>query len=175
MLLGIGIFIILRFIPALNRNLEWARVFSHELSHTVAGMLMLHRIHYFRAGEKEGVMTHSGRWGNMFISLAPYTMFLFTLPLLIFRGMGQNAFIYILDLLIGFTFAFHISCFWVQTRTYQTDLQKVGYAKSFLYIAFCHLFNISLIILTVRKGIWGAIAFLFSHYWADFLKLIPGI
>lgn len=175
LLIGVGIFVAICFIPALNKNLEWARTFSHELSHTVASVLMFHRIHDFRASIREGVMYHSGRFGSTFISLAPYTLLLYTAPFLLFRVMGQNAFIYIIDMFIGFTVAFHVSCFWTQTRLYQTDLKNVGYVKSFMHIAVWHLFNSSLIILSIRKGIWGAIGYLFTNYWHDLLKLIPGV
>lgn len=175
LLIGIALFIIICFTPVLNKNLEWARVFSHELSHTVAGVLMFHRIHDFRASESEGVMFHSGRFGTIFITLAPYTMLLFTFPFLLFRVMGQNTFIYIVDMLIGFTLAFHVSCFISQTGTYQTDIKTSGYIKSFMYISVWHFFNISLIILSIRKGLWGAIGYLFSNYWQDLLKFIPGI
>lgn len=175
LLIGVAAYIIITFIPAFSQNLDWMQTFSHERSHTVAAILMFHKIHDFRAGINEGVMFHSGRFGSTFITLAPYTMLLFTFPFLLFRVMGQNAFIYIVDMLIGFTLAFHVNCFWKQTRLYQTDIKNVGYAKSFMYIAVWHLFNGSLIILSVRKGIWGAIGYLFTNYWHDLLKLIPGV
>jgi hypothetical protein len=89
--------------------------------------------------------------------------------------MGQNAFIYIIDMLIGFTLAFHISCFWDQTGFHQTDIKNTGYVKAIMYIAVWHMFNGSLIILSIRKGIWGAFGYLFTNYWQDLLKLIPGV
>lgn len=175
LLIGVAAYIIITFIPAFRQNLDWMRVYSHERSHMVAAILMFHKIHDLRADVNEGVLWHSGRWGDTFITMAPYTMLLFTFPFLLFRGMGQNAFIYIIDMFIGFTLAFHIGCFWKQTRPFQTDIQNVGYVKSYMYITVWHLFNGSLVILSLRKGIWDAIGYLFSNYWHDLLKLIPGV
>jgi hypothetical protein len=188
LLIGVGVFLILCYVvrPLVRGrnsstgdrdffNIDWLSTFTHELSHTIAGMLMLHNIHNFRASIREGEMQHSGKYGSTFITLAPYTLLIYTFPVLLFRLMGQNAFIYIVDFLVGLTLAFHIRCFCTQTGFYQPDLKKVGLVKSAMYISFWHLFNASLIILSIRKGVWGAIGYLFTNYWHDLLKLIPGV
>lgn len=172
LLVGVAGYVVLNHIPGINLNKEMLQTFAHELSHMIAGLLMFHKIHDFRAREKEGVIYHSGRFGNTFITMAPYTLLIFTFPFLLFRLMGQNAFIYIIDICIGFTTAFHVNCFWRQTHHEQPDLKRVGYLKSGLYIAGWHFFNASLIILSIRKGLWGALGYLFSNYWNDISQLV---
>lgn len=188
LLIGIGAFLFLCYVvrPHVRRwdrstgdrdifNIDWLSNFTHELSHTIAGLWMLHVIHNFRAGTRDGEVQHSGKYGSNFITLAPYTLLIYPIPILLIRLMCQNSFIYIVDFLIGFTLAFNVRCFCVQTGSYQSDLKKVGLVKSALYISFFHLFNASLIILSFRKGVLGACGYLFTNYWHDLLKLIPGV
>lgn len=171
-LAGVAIQIVVRFVPFLCKNTRWLQTLAHESSHAVMSILMFHKIIDFRVQEEEGEISHRGRYGNFFIALAPYTLMILTLPFLLFRLIAQNSAIYIIDLCIGFTAAFHAYCFWDQTHQNQTDIKKIGYLKSGLYITIWHLFNVSLIILSIRKGLWGALGYLFTNYWNDLLQLV---
>lgn len=75
--------------------------------------------------------------------------------------------LYVFDLFIGFTLAFHIICFWKQTKPYQIDIQQQGYVRAFLFISVAWFFNATIILLSIRKGIVGAVTYLFPRYWND--------
>lgn len=174
--IGIAAYYVLRLIPQLKKNEEWLQVFSHELSHTIVGLMLFQRIHSFQAGEKSGVVYHSGRrFGETFISLAPYYLPIFTFAFLLFRIIGAWKSLYIFDTFIGFSLAFHCLCFIKQTRPYQTDISSVGYLKAYLFIACALLFNLTIILLSIRKGIVNANVYLFTHYWNDIVQFINHI
>lgn len=168
MLYGMAAYFIIRMIPFASRNELWLQTFSHELSHTVVSLMFFQKIHSFRADEDNGIMWHSGRrWGGIFISLAPYCLPIYTFAFLLLRIIGANKMLYIFDLLIGFTLAFHLVCFWKQARPYQIDIQRQGYVRAYLFIAVALLFNTTIILLSIRKGIVGAVCYLFPKYWND--------
>lgn len=174
--MGFGAYYILRLLPFLRKNEEFLQIFSHELTHTVVGLFFFQRIHSFQANEQEGVVWHSGRrFGSLLISLAPYCLPIFTFAFLLLRIIGANKSLYIFDLLIGFTLAFHFLCFIKQTRPYQTDISSNGYLLSFLFIACFLLFNLTIIMLSIRKGIINANTYLFTSYWKDILAIYNNV
>lgn len=168
LLYGLGSYFIIRKLGFFSRNEHWLQTTSHEVTHAVVGMLFFHKIHSLQANEGRGAVYHSGRSvGAIFISLAPYCLPIFTFVFLLMRIMGADKMLYIFDLFIGFTLAFHLVCFVSQTRLYQPDIQKYGYIKSFLFLFIAWFFNASIILLSIRKGIVGAVMYLFSEYWSD--------
>ena len=172
MLYGMAAYFAIRITPFVSRNEQWLQIFSHELTHTVVGMMFLQKIHSFHAEENQGVVWRSGKpIGNIFISLAPYCLPIFTYGFLLLRIFVENKMLYVFDLFIGFTLSFHLVCFWNQTRPYQTDIKQQGYLRAFLFIAVALLFNLTIILLSIRKGIVGAVTYLFPRYWNDIVNL----
>ncbi len=168
MLYGMAAYLIIRLLPFISRNEPWLQTFSHEMTHAVVGLMFFQKIHSFHAEENQGVVWRSGRpIGDMFIGLAPYCLPIYTYAFLLLRIMSANKMLYIFDLLIGFSLAFHIVCFLKQTRLQQPDIKDRGYLRSFLFIATALLFNATIILLSVRKGIVGAVTYLFPRYWND--------
>jgi hypothetical protein len=86
---------------------------------------------------------------------------------MLLRLIGERQALYVFDLLTGLTAAFHAVAFFKQIRPYQTDIQSQGYLKSYLFIAAFLLFNSTVILLTVRKGISYAFRTLVRDYWYD--------
>lgn len=176
-LIGAGGYFLLRILRIFTRNESWLQTFSHELSHTVVGMMFLRRIHSFSATTGEGEITHSGRirFGQIFISLAPYCLPIFTYALLFLRLLGATKSLYIFDIMIGVTFAFHLLCFWRQTGNHQTDIRSVGYLRSYLFLIWAWLFNATIILLSIRMGVLDAFksvaldSWQFFQEWADVL------
>jgi hypothetical protein len=158
-------------LPFFRKNEKFMQTFSHELTHTIVGLMFGRKIHSFRATAGEGgEMCHSGgRFGGIFISLAPYCLPLFTYVFLLLRIIGAWKLLLWFDVFVGFTLAFHIVCFATQTRNYQTDISSRGYLKSYLFIVLFWLFNATVILLSVRKGIVNAVTYLFPQYWGDIL------
>ena len=169
--LGIGIaaYFVLRIIPGLKKNEDFLRVFAHELSHTLVGILFLREIKEFNAGEREGQILHAGRnrFGSLFISLAPYCFPYVTYLLLLLIIMIKPEFVWVFEMLAGFTWAFHIMCFIDQTGSYQTDISGQGFFRSYAYIIMAHAFNLSVILLSIQEGIISANVDLFTAYWHD--------
>ena len=164
-----AIYFALSIIRLFNKNLEWLRTFSHELTHTVVGLMFLRKIHSFEAGQGEGVMSHSGglRIGTIFISLAPYCLPLFTFPLLFLRELSATNSLYIFDIIIGLTLAFHIGCFRSQIGRHQTDITSVGVFKSYLFIFAMWVVNLTIILMSTRMGVIDAFKNLGIEYWND--------
>ena len=75
--------------------------------------------------------------------------------------------LYVMDILIGLTLGFHLHCFLTQSRNYQTDISDRGYVKSYLFIAAFLMFNLTVILMSVRLGIVEANVRLFTAYWSD--------
>ncbi len=165
-LIGVGSYFGVGLLRIFNRNLEWAQTFSHELSHTLVGILFLRKIHSFTAEEGTGVMTHSGSWrfGSTLISLAPYSMPIFMYLLLGLRELGATGSLYIFDIMIGIACGFHLACFWKQTRPYQTDLQEVGFGRAYTFIFAAHTFNMVLLLRSVRYGTFKALRSIGEDY-----------
>ena len=157
----------LSIVRIFNKNLEWMRTFSHELSHTIVGIMFFRKIHSFEAGVGSGVMTHSGglRFGDTFISLAPYCLPIFTYLLLFLRELGAPSSLYIFDIMIGVTVAFHISCFRRQIGNYQSDITSVGITRSYLFIFAMWIVNLTILLLSLRSGVIDAITDVAVNYW----------
>ena len=167
--MGMAGYFVITLIGVFRKNLEWMRTFSHELTHTVVGMMFLRKIHSFEAGEGSGVMSHSGgfRFGTIPISLAPYCLPIFTYLLLFLRVLGDQSSLYIFDIMIGVTLAFHIGCFRSQIGLHQTDITGVGIFRSALFIVTMWIVNLSVLLLSIRYGVFEAFKRLAIDYYED--------
>ncbi|MCL2246205.1 MAG: M50 family metallopeptidase [Lentimicrobiaceae bacterium] len=163
---GFGAYFILHFL-LFRKNGEFAQTFSHELTHTLVGLMFGQKIHSFTATNGNGgEIWHSGkRFGGIFISLSPYCFPIFTYAFLLLSIIGASNYSMWFDILIGFTLAFHVVCFAKQTRSYQPDIQKYGHFKSYLFIVVFWFFNATIILLSIRKGITDSVVYLFPQYW----------
>ena len=176
MLLGAAAYFIIRRFSFFARNEKWMQTTSHEATHAIVGIMFFHKIHSLEANEDHGVVYHSGRkFGDIFISLSPYCLPIFTYGLLLFRIIGSTSMLYVFDILIGFSLAFHILCFYKQTSLKQPDIQGQGYFRAFLFLFVSWLFNSTIILLSIRKGIVEAVIYIFEKYWntiVDFWNFI---
>ena len=156
MLCGMGAYLLCaRFLVASRESLT--RVFTHELTHAIVGIMFLRKIISFNATKSSGVVMHSkGLFGDIFISLAPYCLPIYTFALLLLRLLGDESSLFIFDILIGFTLGLHINCFIMETRPRQTDIKNTGYIRSLIFIPTAWVLNLSLIMLSIPKGVWHA-------------------
>jgi hypothetical protein len=164
---GILAYFVLRLL--FKKNETWLQTQTHEWTHVFVALLFGHKIHSSYAEENRGVMYHSGRFGGLFITLAPYCFPIFTYLFLLMRIIGAWQSLYIFDILIGFTAAFHAHCFKKQTGPYQTDIQRYGLLLSYIFIAAFWMFNTNVILLAVRMGIVKTSGQLFTNYWDDII------
>lgn len=155
-LCGMGAYLLCaRFLVASRESLT--RVFTHELTHAIVGIMFLRKIISFNATKSSGVVMHSkGLFGDIFISLAPYCLPIYTFALLLLRLLGDESSLFIFDILIGFTLALHINCYIMETRPRQTDIKNTGYMRSLMFIPTAWALNLSLIMLSIPKGVWYA-------------------
>jgi hypothetical protein len=128
--IGFGVYLLL-YLILLNTRFSFVETFEHELNHLVMGKLFLKDSkELLVTADKGGHMDFRVNSNNFFIALAPYTIPLFTIPLLIARLFLPPPISLVLDFLIGFTLAFHLVGLCKEFRPRQTDLQRSGYAFS---------------------------------------------
>ena len=168
--LGIGFiaFFVSFIIPRIRQNVQWMMSFTHEFTHLLFAILFCRKINRFNVDDKDSHVSFSGGWfGYHAITLSPYCVPIFTLALLPWRfttGTPHPIFLAIIDILIGFTYAFHVCCWVRQTRLYQTDITGPGTVKSLLCIATFHLLNFCLVVLTPSSGVLRAIQRVFWEF-----------
>jgi hypothetical protein len=160
---GVAAYLALRRL--FRQNIVFLETFTHELTHTVAGLMLFQRIDSFTATNGGGgVIEHSGRHSNNFlISLAPYCLPIFTFFLLLFKYMIAAKSLWVFDVLTGLTAGFHFVAMVKDIGPHQTDIQECGYLFSYLFIFAFLLFNASIILWAVEYGIGRA----FVNWWEN--------
>ncbi len=182
---GIVIFAILHYF--VRRNREMMGVFSHELTHAVVAVACFREILSLQVNQRDGVVWTRGRtWSEVFVTLAPYCLPLFTYIMLFLWSLvatpqlAISGGLWAFDIIVGMTIMFHIVCFKEQTRPDQTDIQEYPLYFSYLYIWLFRLLNLLVIILCYMPlarthepmKLWGAFWYLLQNLWADILKVI---
>ena len=80
----------------------------------------------------------------------------------------------VIDILIGFSYAFHVCCWIKQTRLHQTDITGPGVVRSLLVITLFHILNLCLVILTPSSGVELALKRVFWEFPAQFVTGLLG-
>lgn len=164
--LGVAIYYIAR--RFVKTNLSFFEIFTHELIHSIVAIVFLRRIRKFVVGENEGVVYHSGKnSNNVFIALAPYCFPLYSIVLLIIKIAIVGKFIWMFDILIGFTVGFHGSAFWKEISPHQSDITRSGILFSYLFIWAFLLFFASIILWSIQGSIGGALI----QWWKNLVSL----
>ena len=162
----------------LRKNIVWLETFSHELTHIVVSLMLFRKIHSFRAGQGSGEVTTSGSdVSRVFVSLAPYCLPIFTYLLLFFRPLIKADSLYVYDILVGISIAFHAICFKTQTGNHQPDINRFPLFFSYLYIAAALLFNLNTILVSYwsSKNVFSAFVYSLQSMWegtTSFISLI---
>lgn len=169
--LGFVSFFLVFLIPRMRKNVQWLMKFSHEFTHLTFAILFFRKIHRFNVDNKDSHVSFSNGWfGYIPITLSPYCIPLFSLTLLPWRFTSDKAvFLYVIDVLIGLTYAFHVCCWVKQTRLHQTDITGPGTVRSFLFIALFQIINFCLILLTPSSGVFEALKRVFWLFPRDFV------
>ena len=174
--IGFVAFFSVFLIPRLRNNFRWLMKFTHEFTHLVFAILFLRKIERFKVDKVDSYVSYSNGWfGYYSITLSPYCVPLFTLALLPWRfttGTATPLFLSIIDVLIGFTYAFHVCCWIRQTRLHQTDIIGPGVVRSLLIIAIFHILNFCLVVLTPSSGVVLAIQRVFWDFPSAFVMSI---
>lgn len=166
--IGAAVFLVLKRFW-FSKNLQWFEVFTHELTHTIVSLLTFRKMSNFQAGEKSGaVYTSGGSLSGILVSLAPYCLPIYSYFFLMLRPIIANGGLWIYDILLGMTLAFHISCFASDTRNYQTDINQYPFFFSYSYIAAALLFNLNAILVSF----WSS-KNIFTAWWYCLKEVVP--
>lgn len=143
--------------PLMNKyfvkNIDLIKTFTHELTHTITGLLLFRRIHSFHAEERSGEVWTSGNDKLRFLtSLAPYCFPIYTFPFLMWRCIIIPEYYPIVDVLVGVTIGVHIVCIIEQTHRNQTDISQFPIFFSGTYICSVWLFDCSILLLSYLPG-----------------------
>ena len=171
---GFFSFFLLFLIPRVRSNTRWFMKFTHEFTHLVFAVLFFRKIHRFKVDEKDSHVSFSSGWfGYIPITLSPYCIPLFTLMLLPWRfTTGQWFFLSVIDILIGFTYAFHVCCWVKQIRLHQTDISGPGIIRSILFISLFIIIGFCLIVQTPSSGVQLALQRVFWDFPRQVLSFI---
>ena len=189
MWLGIGMvsFIVIAWL-LFRKNLDIMQTMTHEGAHMLVGGLFLRKkIYEFNAKSSEtltqndntlGYVSSNAKSANIFSTLAPYMLPYLTFAMILFRLMIKNECLPIIDFIIGFTLMFHFSCWKKDMRTDQSDIQRCGVFRSYLFIWTFIFFNLAIILYSLGGGttepmnIFQANVEWFSQVWIDIKWLI---
>ena len=111
----------------------WIYVVGHELTHALWAWLFGGKVKGFKATANGGhvVVTKS----NFLIALAPYFFPIYTLAVVLVFGLGNwlwdwRSYRVWVHLLIGVSYAFHVTLTWHVLKTRQSDIIEQGYLFS---------------------------------------------
>ena len=163
-------FMLLLIIPKIRHNLNWFMHFTHELTHTLVALFFFRRIEEFVVSRRTcHVKYENSPIGFVPITLSPYCIPIYTFMLFPFRYFGASHYMMAFDMMIAFTYAFHIHSFIKQTRFTQSDIEGCGLARSAAFISFVNFTVLSLILSMPKSGMAKAINRVFWEYPIQFL------
>ena len=169
--IGVAVYIILYFVLG-KKIISGLDTFVHELAHAIVATMLFRKVQSFWATARDGgEIRYSGN-SSFIITLAPYCFPFITLFFILIKQFIENDYIWIFDILIGLTFAFHYHSYYFQARLYQTDLKKFGYVFSYIYIFTVNFFVIAVVLLSFRMNLLHSFNFWFSVISENVLTLI---
>ena len=151
--------------PKIRHNLNWFMHFTHELTHTLVALLFFRRIEEFLVSRRDcHVKYQKSRIGYVPITLSPYCIPIYTFMLFPFRYFGAPQYMFVFDVMIAFTYAFHIHSFIKYTRYTQSDIEGCGLVRSTAFISFVHCAVLALILSMPKGGMKLTIQRVFCEY-----------
>lgn len=86
-----------------------------------------------------------------------------------FRFAGNSDYMVVFDILIAFTYAFHLHAFIKETRFRQTDISERGRVRSMAFIIGIHIMVLSILFLIPGAGVLKA---LYRVFWVFPMNLL---
>ena len=164
-LVAYGVFLVLLISPKIRHNINWFRHFTHELTHTLIALLFFRRVEEFLVSRRACYVKYQKiRLGYVPITLSPYCIPIYTFMLFPFRYFGAAEYMFAFDVMIAFTYAFHVHTFIKQTRYTQSDIEGCGLVRSTAFISFIHCSVLALILSMPKGGMKLAIQRVFWEY-----------
>ena len=154
----------LLYVLLLRSRVKFLETFEHELAHTLVAWLFFRSVDLFAVSPKGGFihLRHNTRgFIDTMITLAPYFLPVFALPMLIVKPFMTAPVDQIVDLLIGLFLAFHYASLFVEFSPRQPDIEWTGLTVAlFVVIFFNPIFTV--LALSFALGEYG--------YLMDYLK-----
>lgn len=137
--------------PSVRTSMQ---VIAHELTHTFFAFLTFHKVSNIRIHPDDtgGEMVFQGK-GNWLIIIAPYFFPLFCVIYMCLMNFLPSQFVF--HFILGYFLGYHIDTVCSQIHPEQTDLQKVGYVFSFIFLPGINLLTIGSILAFNLKGLRG--------------------
>lgn len=158
-------FLLFLCLPKIRHNLNWFMHFTHELTHTLVALIFIRRIEEFLVSRTDcHVKYQKSNIGHVPITLSPYCIPIYTFMLFPFRYFGDKDYMFAFDVMIAFTYAFHIHSCVKYTRYTQSDIEGCGLARSTAFISFVHCAVLALILAIPNGGMKNALGRVFWEY-----------
>lgn len=169
--IGVALYVVMFFVLG-KKIISGFDTFVHELAHAIVATMLFRKVQSFWVTAREGgEIRYSGN-SSFIITLAPYSFPFFTLFFIFIKYFIDSNYIWIFDILIGLTFAFHYHSYYLQTRVHQTDLKKYGYVFSYIYIFTVNFFVIAVVLLSFRMSLFGTLKYFFSLIFENIISLL---
>ncbi len=139
------------FAQAARRLIVW----EHEFTHAIFAWLTGHKILRQEWNLKEGGRIEFVGSGNWLITVAPYffptSAFLLLFPALLmpFNFLPWH------QLALGVALGFHLVSTWIETHRDQSDLKKIGWLFSWLFLPTANVISVSLLLAYAEDGFDG--------------------
>lgn len=172
LLVGMGLFAVPLFLRRKAPDFGFWATFEHEMTHILFALMTFHPVRSMQATDGDGgIVSYTGN-GNWLITISPY--FFPTFPLLV--GVIALAFPPSLKLLgvggVGFALAWHLVATFSETHAKQTDLHKVGFLFTVVFLPGISLFCLVVVMAIAHRGSSGPAWFL-ARFSSNVIKAFP--
>ncbi len=144
--IGMAIYLLMWFVLFRKRFGRLFMTIEHEFIHALFTFLSLNRILEIKASIVGGHMIHLSE-GNWLVTISPYFFSLLGVVVIGLIHIATPSYYPILIGMLGYVVTHHIHTLMVMIRPTQTDLQRVGYPFSFLFLPGANLLMITAILI----------------------------
>ena len=137
--LGLGLYGLLYKVAVRHWRFSWFSTLEHELTHAMVAMMSFCKVTNIKVTWKRGGECHYQGHTNWVITLAPYFLPTITLVILFIGYWIPSDSHDVWEFLLGFSLCYHFLSTWRETHWQQSDLTKVGFSFSFLFLPFANL------------------------------------
>ncbi len=167
--LGIAGYIIFYvFLKLVTRKEMMWSTFEHELTHALICLITFTPVRSFQAANtaddnsRLGYVVHekTGPARSILIGLSPYVIPTYTFFLMLIMPLIHQEAIPVFQVLLGFSFGYHLLSTWRETGAHQTDLQRQGLIFSYFFIVATNLVVIPFVIVAGTVDLKSALEYL---------------
>jgi len=133
---------------------------EHELTHALFALATFHRVTGLRATAFRGGQMRFVGQGNWLITVAPYFFPTLSLFLIVLARFLPGSLASVANLVVGASFAFHVTSTLRETHPGQTDLQEAGFVFCLLFLPTANILTFGAMLAFVYGGWSGAGEFL---------------